>query len=162
MTTARLGTQGWSSAPKVLKPGSPRDLHCRNCKRNQSNHQANTNKTRNTIKQTNPQQNKQRLEGKTNLPSQAQTKQTGFGPMEMPPSQQPGLHQLPQPHRQPTAASVLRAGWQGHLQGAFCSGHREGGEGRAPGSEETWEARPQQAAVMSWATPSSRRIKVSP
>lgn len=82
MTPARLGTQGRSSAPEVLKRGSPRDLHCRNCNRNQSNHQAHTNKTRNTTKQTNPNQNKQRLEEKTKSPRAGtdQTNKSGFGP----------------------------------------------------------------------------------
>lgn len=149
MTTARLGTQGWTSSPKLPKWGSPRDLPCRNCNRNQSYHQDNTNKPRNTINgQTQPKR-KKRLEENPNLP--AGTDQTDKS--EFPPSQRPGLHQLPQPRREggvpgPPARGLLQRAPGERGQAGQLASRRRG-------------ARPQQATVISWAKPSSWRIKVS-
>lgn len=117
MTTARLGTQGWTSSPKLPKWGSPRDLPCRNCNRNcnrnQSYHQDNTNKPRNTINgQTQPKRKKGWR--KTQISRLAQTKLTS---QSFPHHSAPGCTSFP--------SLAGRAACRGRLQGAFCSGHQE-------------------------------------
>lgn len=73
---ARWGARGWSSAPSVLKGGSPRDQCCRNPDGNQSCHRTDTDKTRSTTKQTNLNPNKPSPGKKKKQSPQAGAEQT--------------------------------------------------------------------------------------